>query len=60
MRKIIMLKDNERLGYKKGEVYEAETYWLDPDKLTAMKNGKCAGFNIYRESKGEEWDIYKE
>jgi len=64
MRKIIMLKNDERLGFKKGEVYEVEPYQLDPDaKLSAIRKipddgiyGRDSGFNVYRSSRGEEWD----
>ncbi len=67
MRKIIMLKDDDRLGFKKGEVYEVKPYWIDPQtKLSAIKKvpddgiyGRDYGFNVYRESRGKEWD-YKD
>lgn len=59
-----MLKNDERLGYKKGEIYEVELYWLDPDKFSAVKKipddgiyGRNSGFNVYRDSKGEEWEF---
>lgn len=58
MRKIRMLKDNERLGFRKGEIYEVEPYWLDPQtKLSAVRKIPASGgFNVYREGKGEEWE----
>jgi len=63
MRKIKMLISDERLGFKEGEIYEVKPYQFDPDKLTAERKvpddgvyGKDGGFNVYRESLGEEWE----
>lgn len=58
-----MLESDERLGYKKGEIYEVEPYSIDPCKLSAIKKvpddgiyGKNGGFNVYRETRGDDWD----
>jgi hypothetical protein len=33
-----ILKDDERFGLKKGQLYEAKRYWLDPqEKVTIIK-----------------------
>lgn len=33
-----ILKDDPRLGIKKGQIYEAERYWLDPySKVTLLQ-----------------------
>lgn len=60
MRKIKMLKSDERLGFKDGEVYETSVYWLNPDKLTAEKkvpdDGTEPCFNVYKECRGEEFE----
>jgi hypothetical protein len=59
MRKIKMLVSDERLGFKAGEVYEVEVYAFDHDKLSAVRrvpDGKDGEFNVYRGSRGEEWE----
>jgi hypothetical protein len=61
MQKIRMLKSDERLGFKEGEVYEVIPYHLDPScKLSAIKkfpdDGTEPMFNVYRECRGEEWE----
>lgn len=63
MKNIRMLESDERLGFKKGEIYEVEIYQYDPDKLTAVRKipddgvyGRDGGFNVYRESKDTEWE----
>lgn len=36
--KVRILETNERLGIKKGEIYKAVRYWLDPtEKVTLLK-----------------------
>ena len=64
MRKIRMLKSDERLGFKEGDIYKVERYRFDPDKLTAIQKvpddgvyGRDGGFNVYRESVGDEWEF---
>lgn len=33
-----ILKTDERIGVKKGQIYEAKRYWLDPnEKVTLLK-----------------------
>lgn len=33
-----ILKSDERIGIKRGQIYEAERYWLDPnDKVTLLR-----------------------
>ena len=32
-----ILKTDERLGIKSGQLYEAKKYWLDPDKVTLLR-----------------------
>ena len=64
MRKIRMLKSDKRLGFKKGEIYEVEAYQFDPSsKLSTIRkipdDGKFPGFNVYRESRDEEWEWVK-
>jgi len=67
MRKIRMLQSDERLGFKEGEVYEVSQAQYDPDKMTADKKvpddgvyGRDGGFAVYKESKGSEWEWFKD
>jgi len=52
MLKVRILKDEDRLGIKKGEVYEAKSYWLDPSlKYTLIgrvPDGYDPSCNVYR------------
>jgi len=32
-----ILKTDKRLGVKAGQIYQAEKYWLDPDKVTLLR-----------------------
>lgn len=32
--RVKILKTDDRLGVKEGEIYEARRYWLDPEKIT--------------------------
>ena len=32
-----LLKDDPRFKLKKGEIFEAQVYWLDPEKITLLK-----------------------
>lgn len=52
--KVKILKDDERLGVKAGEVYEAEPYWLDPSEkvslLSRIPDGYEPECNQYREA----------
>jgi hypothetical protein len=68
MKKIRMLVDDKRLGFKKGEIYEVQPYELDPQaKMSCIKKipddgvyGRDSGFNVYRESRGIEWEWVKQ
>ncbi len=49
--KVRITKTDNRLGIKEGEIYEAEIYWLDPDKITLLKripDGYEPSCNQYR------------
>ena len=35
--KVKILKNDKRTGVKKGEIYEAETYYLDPEKVVLLR-----------------------
>ena len=48
--RVQILKTDERLGVKAGEVYEAHRYGLDPDKMTLdgrVPDGYDPSCNLY-------------
>jgi len=51
--KVKLLEDDERFGLKKDDVFEAQRYAYDPDKITLLKR-ESDGFdpecNQYKES----------
>ena len=51
--KVKMLKNDERFKIKKGDIFEAQRYHYDPDKITLLKR-ESDGFdpecNQYKES----------
>lgn len=52
MLKVRILKDTPHLDIKKGEVYEAKSYWLDPSSKYTLIGRVPDGFdpycNVYR------------
>lgn len=47
-----ILKDDKRLGLKRGEVYWAQPYWLDPSEKWTLEERVPDGYkpccNVYR------------
>lgn len=54
-----ILTTNDRLGVTAGEQYEAERYWLDPEKVTLLRripDGNSPECNQYwRDVEWESW-----
>lgn len=43
--KVQVFKTNERLGLTEGEIYEAERYWLDPNRKVVLQSRIPDGYN---------------
>lgn len=62
MKKIKMLKTDELLGFKEGEIYEVKPYPYD-EKMILMRrvpDGYDPECTTYLESEGDEWEWVKE
>ena len=55
--KVEILKTDKRLGIKKGEVYNAIRYWLDPKEKVTLLSRVLDGYNPHCNQYFEEIKI---